>query len=81
MFVKQQLNENSFEQCSDINCISNLIKVWFRDLPRHLLDSTNKEQVAAVDDVGSFTLLQVNSFSSFLVMSTCLFRMRQRDVC
>jgi len=35
-FVKKQLNSKEFESCEDVNCISNLIKVWFRDLPRKL---------------------------------------------
>jgi hypothetical protein len=34
--VKKQLNSKEFESCQDVNCISNLIKVWFRDLPRKL---------------------------------------------
>mmetsp|Transcript_45638 Transcript_45638/g.89820 ORF Transcript_45638/g.89820 Transcript_45638/m.89820 type:complete len:344 (+) Transcript_45638:979-2010(+) len=37
-YVKKQLNENAFEGCDDIHCITNLIKVWFRELPRALLD-------------------------------------------
>ena len=52
MFVKQQLNDNSFVRCNDVNCISNLIKVWFRDLPVHLLDSADQTAISNVDDVG-----------------------------
>jgi len=37
-FVKGQLNNNTFTKCDDINCISTLTKVWFRDLPKPLLD-------------------------------------------
>ena len=32
--VKRQLNMNTFSECEDVNCIANLIKVWFRDLPQ-----------------------------------------------
>jgi hypothetical protein len=38
VYVKQALNENTFKGCEDIHCISNLLKVWFRDLPRAILD-------------------------------------------
>jgi len=37
-FVKGQLNNNTFQRCDDINCIATLIKVWFRELPKPLLD-------------------------------------------
>lgn len=37
-FVKSQLNNNTFKKCDDIHCISTLTKVFFRDLPKPLLD-------------------------------------------
>eukprot|EP00455_Lapot_gusevi_P029540 TRINITY_DN3163_c0_g1_i3.p1 TRINITY_DN3163_c0_g1~~TRINITY_DN3163_c0_g1_i3.p1 ORF type:complete len:388 (-),score=144.14 TRINITY_DN3163_c0_g1_i3:193-1356(-) len=52
-FVKEQLNKGSFRGCNDINCISNLIKVWFRDLPQQLLqpvDSNLIQQCAEEED-------------------------------
>lgn len=40
--IKRQLDEGTFEElgavCKDINCMSNLIKVFFRDLPEKVLD-------------------------------------------
>lgn len=37
--IKSQLNKGEFQTCSDVNCISNLIKVWFRELPVQLLNA------------------------------------------
>lgn len=50
VFVKQQLNESSFVKCNDINCISNLIKVWFRELPEHILDCADVQQISSCDE-------------------------------
>lgn len=36
--VKKNLNSDNFTSCEDIHCISNLLKVWFRDLPKAILD-------------------------------------------
>lgn len=43
--VKEQLSNDSFTECRDVNCISNLIKVWFRDLPRALLASAPHNKI------------------------------------
>jgi len=48
--VKKALNENKFVRCDDINCISNLIKVWFRDLPNHILNELPADQISECDD-------------------------------
>ncbi|MDP2436429.1 MAG: Rho GTPase-activating protein, partial [archaeon] len=37
--IKAQLNKSEFTRCADVNCIANLIKVWFRELPVQLLNS------------------------------------------
>lgn len=37
VYVKKQLNECNFSGCEDVHCISNLLKVWFRDLPKAVL--------------------------------------------
>lgn len=51
-FVKQQLNENKFETCKDVNIMSNLLKVFFRDLPdKKLLDTVRQEQINDCDSV------------------------------
>mmetsp|Transcript_21586 Transcript_21586/g.52845 ORF Transcript_21586/g.52845 Transcript_21586/m.52845 type:complete len:501 (-) Transcript_21586:350-1852(-) len=39
--VKKQLDSASFESCSDINVIANLIKVWLREMPERLLTGAN----------------------------------------
>eukprot|EP01083_Nonionella_stella_P121944 366570_1 len=55
--VKKQLNMGTFTNCEDVNCVANLIKVWFRDLPEHLFDFVDHERIACateesqVDDV------------------------------
>jgi len=36
--VKEQLNTDTFKGCDDINCVANLIKVWFREMPTQLLN-------------------------------------------
>jgi hypothetical protein len=43
--VRRKLNQNRFESCKDINCISTLIKVWFRKLPKQLFGSIDPELV------------------------------------
>lgn len=47
--VKAALNEDSFEGCADINCVSNAIKVFFRELPRAILSGLDAEKVKACD--------------------------------
>jgi hypothetical protein len=46
-----QLNSNSFVKCADINCISHLIKVWYRDLPTRVLDAVTAADLIACDSV------------------------------
>eukprot|EP00808_Paulinella_micropora_P001503 g71283.t1 len=43
--VKKKLNEGKFEGCKDVHCISNLIKVWFRDLPTHVLSGVDRDAI------------------------------------
>ena len=31
--VKKEINSGCFEGCKDVNVMSNLIKVWFREMP------------------------------------------------
>lgn len=47
VYVKKQLNENTFTGCEDVHCISNLLKVWFRDLPRAVLYPISAEAIEA----------------------------------
>jgi len=48
-YIKQLLNENKFTECEDVHCISNLIKVWFRDLPISLLQNVQEAKIEACD--------------------------------
>ena len=58
-FVKHQLNSNEFVSCQDLHCISNLLKVWFRDLPEKLLN----ELPAAEIEVTLITLIRSASLN------------------
>ena len=49
--TKEQLNTNTFESCSDINIIANLMKVWFREIPEHLLDEVPISDLSESDNV------------------------------
>jgi Ran GTPase-activating protein (RanGAP) involved in mRNA processing and transport len=33
LIVMDELNDGTFEECGDVNCMSNNIKLWFRELP------------------------------------------------
>lgn len=51
-FIKKKLDDATFkdsESC-DVNCMSNLIKVWFRDLPINILESIDKNLITACDN-------------------------------
>lgn len=48
-FVKTELNKNSFTKCEDLHCIATLLKVWFRDLPRPILDSISTYNIVECD--------------------------------
>lgn len=49
--VKAQLNSGTFEGCSDVNIIANLIKVWFRELPECLFDVIPEQTIYRVVDM------------------------------
>ncbi len=53
-FAKKCLNEGTFEGTTDVTVISNLIKVWFRELPPNLLNCVGEDflvEVGNTDDV------------------------------
>lgn len=50
--VKAQLNRGEFVSCRDVNCISNLIKVFFREMPTKLLQSLPPQSIT-----GSLTVM------------------------
>ncbi|KAI3411465.1 Rho-GAP domain-containing protein, partial [Psidium guajava] len=44
-FVRDQLNRGIIPEGIDVHCLAGLIKAWFRELPRGVLDSLSPEQV------------------------------------
>ena len=46
--VKKEINSGCFEGCRDVNVMSNLIKVWFREMPPNLLDAVEQEQIVKI---------------------------------
>ncbi|CAA0825234.1 Rho GTPase-activating protein 1 [Striga hermonthica] len=44
-FVRDQLNRGVVPEGIDVHCLAGLIKAWFRELPRGVLDSLSAEQV------------------------------------
>lgn len=36
--IKNALNKSTFTDCSDINCIASLIKLWYREMPEPILN-------------------------------------------
>lgn len=48
LLVKDQLNKGVFVSCKDINCVSTLIKVWFRELPIPLLNTVEPSKFKSV---------------------------------
>lgn len=53
--TKTALNAGTFAECKDVNCIANLLKVWFRELPTRLLDGA--EASLEEGDVGEEAVL------------------------
>ncbi|KAL3828574.1 hypothetical protein ACJIZ3_017376 [Penstemon smallii] len=45
VYVRDQLNRGVVPESIDIHCMAGLIKAWFRELPRGVLDSLAPEQV------------------------------------
>ncbi|KAL1544505.1 Rho GTPase-activating protein 1 [Salvia divinorum] len=44
-YVRDQLNQGVIPEGIDVHCLAGLIKAWFRELPRGVLDSLSPEQV------------------------------------
>ncbi|XP_054815438.1 rho GTPase-activating protein 5-like [Prosopis cineraria] len=44
-YVRDQLNSGAMPQGIDVHCLAGLIKAWFRELPRGILDSLSPERV------------------------------------
>ena len=67
--VRNCLNRGTFVSCNDINCISTLIKVFFRQLPRPLLADIPTEQLLNITNEldSQAALEQLNSTSKVLL--------------
>jgi len=48
-YQKQKINEGRWDGCNDVHIISGLIKIWFRELPVHLLDGLPIEKVSSAE--------------------------------
>ena len=46
-----QLDQGVFEKCDDVNILANLIKVWLRDMPIHVLDGIEQKVIIECDSV------------------------------
>ncbi|XP_073225924.1 rho GTPase-activating protein 1 isoform X2 [Cicer arietinum] len=44
-YVRDQLNKGVVPEDIDVHCLAGLIKAWFRELPRGVMDSLSPEQV------------------------------------
>ncbi|CAN7039726.1 unnamed protein product [Brassica oleracea var. botrytis] len=44
-YVREQLNKGMIPDGIDVHCLAGLIKAWFRELPRGVLDPLSSEQV------------------------------------
>lgn len=44
-FVREQLNRGIIPDNIDVHCLAGLIKAWFRELPRGVLDSLSPEEI------------------------------------
>uniref|UniRef100_A0A7S2W562 Rho-GAP domain-containing protein n=1 Tax=Rhizochromulina marina TaxID=1034831 RepID=A0A7S2W562_9STRA len=49
-FVKSQINKGKFTECSDVNIIANLLKVWFRELPEGLYNDIPEATIHRIAD-------------------------------
>ncbi|KAJ0260184.1 Rho GTPase-activating protein 5 [Hirschfeldia incana] len=53
-FVREELNKGVVPEGIDVHCLSGLIKAWFRELPRGILDSLPSEQVMQCESEEDF---------------------------
>ncbi|XP_073038184.1 rho GTPase-activating protein 1-like [Primulina eburnea] len=44
-YVRDQLNRGVIPEGIDVHCLAGLVKAWFRELPKGILDSLSSEQV------------------------------------
>lgn len=57
--VKRAINDGTFDGCPDVNVIANLIKVWFRELPRGLFNTVPEKHIYHVCELEVRSCLDV----------------------
>ncbi|KAL7137354.1 hypothetical protein ABFS83_10G085500 [Erythranthe nasuta] len=68
-YAREQLNNGLIPDDIDVHCLAGLIKAWFRELPRGILDSLTQEQVMQAqseDDCTRLVTLLPQTESSLL---------------
>lgn len=53
-FIREELNKGVLPEGIDIHCLAGLIKAWFRELPRGVLDSLPSQQVMQCESEEDF---------------------------
>ncbi|KAJ4895469.1 Rho GTPase-activating protein domain protein [Raphanus sativus] len=53
-YVREQLNKGMVPDGIDVHCLAELIKAWFRELPRGVLDPLPSEQVMQCESDDDF---------------------------
>ncbi|KAI3796478.1 hypothetical protein L1987_39149 [Smallanthus sonchifolius] len=56
-YIRKQLNKGFVPHGVDVHCLAGLIKAWFRELPKGVLDSLTPEQVMHCNTEDECTLL------------------------
>ncbi|GFP97528.1 rho GTPase-activating protein 1 [Phtheirospermum japonicum] len=90
-YVREQLNNGLIPDDIDVHCIAGLIKAWFRELPRGVLDPLSPDQVMEAQSEDECTHLmsdpltalmyavQVMNFLKTLILKTL--RQREDSIC
>ncbi|XP_073066337.1 rho GTPase-activating protein 4-like [Primulina eburnea] len=92
-YVRDQLNRGVIPEGVDVHCLAGLIKAWFRELPRGVLDSLSPEQVMqceSEEDCDALVRLLPSTEASLLdwainlmadvVLEECLNKMNARNI-
>jgi hypothetical protein len=57
-YVKQLLNENKFDGEADCIIMANLIKVWYRELPEHILNCLDEQKIDVKNEAEAGQVMQ-----------------------
>lgn len=64
-FIKSQINTGNFNGCNDVNIVANLIKVWFRELPRGLYNNIDEIVIHRIADTPYDPVSIAHEYHSF----------------